>query len=514
MPQPADSATPPGEGGEGADNLDEVSSPRIVAPRGREVKPRGAHDPPEPILPQDLQAEQATLGSILLEPAAAALALGLLEPRDFYPEHHQRIFRAMQSVLARHEPVDLITVKDELARMGVFEQVGGAEYLAALINTVPTAAHVGRYATLVAEKSVLRRLGLVGADLQEAVGRPDADLQTVLQRAQRHLAEIGERTGQADATCGLDVVASRIATTAWLWPGRLPLGYLTVLAGETGAGKSTTALHFVGATLGQWPWPDGSAPEIISETVLWVESESRQGMLAGRARGWSLPLERIRLPGVDGFDEVDLGAPNAAAQLGRLAAKAKARLVVVDSLSGAHGLDENSSAMRLLLKDFTTLARDQQLAILPLHHVRKRQMGEGPEITLDRVRGSSTLVQLAVSVLGQDCPAGEAAGTARRLLCLKSNLCEEKPPALGVTLSGGFPLFGAEAPERPIAEGTADRAARFLTEQLEGGPRMARELYLAGEARGLNEKALKRARLALNLRVYKDGAAWWWAEPW
>jgi len=128
-----------------------------------------------PRVPHNLEAEQATLGSMLLAPAATGMALGLLGDGDFYPEHHQRIFRAMREVHGQNEPVDLVTVTERLRGMGVLEHVGGAEYLTALLNTVPTAAHVARYATLVAEKAVLRRLAEQTATVTEQAMRPDAD---------------------------------------------------------------------------------------------------------------------------------------------------------------------------------------------------------------------------------------------------------------------------------------------------------------------------------------------------
>jgi replicative DNA helicase len=148
--------------------------------------------------PQDLEAEQATLGSILVEPGAAMIAMGLLEENDFYPEAHRLIYRAMQAVQARNEPVDIVTVSAELRRLDLLERVGGGEYLTALIRTVPTAAHVGRYATLVAEKSVLRKLIHAGADIQALAYDNPADIGSVLDIAEQKIFEISQRRTVSD----------------------------------------------------------------------------------------------------------------------------------------------------------------------------------------------------------------------------------------------------------------------------------------------------------------------------
>jgi replicative DNA helicase len=150
--------------------------------------------------PQDLNAEQATLGSILIEPGAAMLALGMLETQDFYLEAHQVLFRAMHAVLDRNDPVDLITVSAELRRTGDMDRAGGAEYLTALINSVPTAAHVSRYAAIVGDKSVLRRLITAGADIQALGYDNPAAIDETLDRAEQRIFELSERRTVSDFT--------------------------------------------------------------------------------------------------------------------------------------------------------------------------------------------------------------------------------------------------------------------------------------------------------------------------
>lgn len=150
--------------------------------------------------PQDLDAEQATLGSMLLESDAAARAFAVIGPSDFYREAHQIICKAMLAVNNRSEPVDLVTVGAELRRCGQLESVGGGEYLTALINKVPTAAHVQRYANIVAEKAVLRRLIAAGSEIQAMAYDDPPNVGEVLDRAEQTIFEIAERRMSGDFT--------------------------------------------------------------------------------------------------------------------------------------------------------------------------------------------------------------------------------------------------------------------------------------------------------------------------
>lgn len=123
---------------------------------------------PEPLLPSDTDAEQAVLGSILLEPGACSRAFAIVSPDDFYRTYHKQIAAAAFACYQRREPVDCTTVGAELRRRKHLEEIGGGEYLTALIGMVPTAAHVSRYANIVAEKSVLRQVAHRAEQIQQA----------------------------------------------------------------------------------------------------------------------------------------------------------------------------------------------------------------------------------------------------------------------------------------------------------------------------------------------------------
>lgn len=108
--------------------------------------------------PQDLQAEIATLGGMLIERAAIEKAAEILDREDFYRDSHQTLFEVITALAERDEPVDFITVGAELKNRDKLEVIGGETYLMALLDTVPTAANIEYYAKIVSDKAILRRL--------------------------------------------------------------------------------------------------------------------------------------------------------------------------------------------------------------------------------------------------------------------------------------------------------------------------------------------------------------------
>jgi replicative DNA helicase len=109
-------------------------------------------------VPQNISAEQATLGSILLEKDSILNCIEILQPEDFYKSAHQIIYQCALDLFEKNQAVDLVTLTEELKKMKQLDEVGGASYLATLMSSVPTAANVVYYAKIVEEKAILRKL--------------------------------------------------------------------------------------------------------------------------------------------------------------------------------------------------------------------------------------------------------------------------------------------------------------------------------------------------------------------
>ena len=108
--------------------------------------------------PQNLDAERSVLGGILLESSAFDEVHELVKPTDFYREAHRKVFEAMVALSTRSEPIDRVTVKDEIGRLGYFASIGGDDFLDMLDKVVPVSTNVACYARIVAEKALCRRV--------------------------------------------------------------------------------------------------------------------------------------------------------------------------------------------------------------------------------------------------------------------------------------------------------------------------------------------------------------------
>jgi replicative DNA helicase len=147
----------------------------------------------ERIPPQNIEAEQAVIGAIFLEPSALTLASELVMPDDFYRASHQKIYDCMLNLSDRGEPVDLVTVTSELANLKLLEEVGGVSYLSDIAGSVPTAANIEYYAKIVEEKSILRRLIRTATNIaQDGYTRED-EVAGLLNEAEKQILEVSQR---------------------------------------------------------------------------------------------------------------------------------------------------------------------------------------------------------------------------------------------------------------------------------------------------------------------------------
>ncbi|GIO32818.1 MULTISPECIES: replicative DNA helicase [Paenibacillus] len=143
--------------------------------------------------PQNLEAEQAVLGAILLQSEAMITAMERVQPEDFYDASHQLIYEAMIQLGEENQPIDLVTLTSRLQDKGQLEDVGGVSYLAKLAHAVPTAANVEYYAQIIEEKSMLRRLIRTATQIVSEGYSGGEDVSGMLSDAERRILEISNR---------------------------------------------------------------------------------------------------------------------------------------------------------------------------------------------------------------------------------------------------------------------------------------------------------------------------------
>ena len=158
------------------------------------------------IPPHDIDAEQAVLGSMLTDKDAVNAAIETLKEDAFYREDNRAIYQAIINLYSKSEPIDIITLKDELESMDKFEQVGGYEYLASLPDKVPTTANVQKYIKIVEEKAILRNLIKTANEIIELGYDPAEDVEDIMDNAEKKIFDIMQSKNQKGYTPIKDVL--------------------------------------------------------------------------------------------------------------------------------------------------------------------------------------------------------------------------------------------------------------------------------------------------------------------
>lgn len=150
--------------------------------------------------PHSVEAEQSVIGGLLLENEALDKIADILKADDFYQHDHKTIFQHIAKLIEHNRPADIVTVAESLESTAELTAVGGIAYLGALAQNTPTAANIRRYAEIVRERSVMRKLVIVGSDIADSAYNPNGrDAQQLLDEAEAkifQIAEGGERSSQ------------------------------------------------------------------------------------------------------------------------------------------------------------------------------------------------------------------------------------------------------------------------------------------------------------------------------
>lgn len=213
------------------------------------------------VAPHNLDAEQSTLGGMLLSQEAVVEVFETVSGVDFYAPKHELIFNAVLSLFGKGEPTDVIAVTDELNKQGNLVKAGGADYLHSLTGYVPTAANAGYYAKIVADKAILRRLIEAGTRIAQAGYESQGEVEDLVNQAQAEIYKVSSQSSKEDYVPLSDSLEAAIheiegaqkrggeltgvptgftdldAYTHGLHPGQL-----VIVAARPAVGKSTFAL--------------------------------------------------------------------------------------------------------------------------------------------------------------------------------------------------------------------------------------------------------------------------------
>jgi replicative DNA helicase len=212
--------------------------------------------------PQSLEAEESLLSAVLIDNQSLLDIVEILSPHDFYKPAHQKIFSGVLNLFSENEPVDLVTLTNQLRNAGHLEEVGGAVYLASLVDTVPIAVNVKHYAKIVHDKASLRRLIDKANQIAQKCFEAQGDVDGVIDFAEASVFEISENKLRPSYFALKDIIEKNIdlieerqgkkALVTGVPTGFTRLDSLTsglqksdliILAGRPSMGKTALALN-------------------------------------------------------------------------------------------------------------------------------------------------------------------------------------------------------------------------------------------------------------------------------
>jgi putative DNA primase/helicase len=332
-------------------------------------------------LPGNLEAERAVLGAILLDNAALGRAVEKLTAGDFFLPQNRHIFVSMVSLAQKHQPIDAISLMEDLEGRDELESAGGIAYLSQLPDGLPRVTNIEHYAGIVREKAELRRLAFEGEAVREAALRGDREAAVALLTA--------AQTGAALVSCGLRAVAieqllaREIRPREMLLDPILPEQGLAMLYSYRGVGKTYLALGIAAAVASGTRFLRWTAPR--PRQVLYVDGElpakTLQERLAIIVAGIDEGEPASEALKIITPDFQDRPIPDLATAQGQRLLEphlAGMDLLVLDNLSALcrHG-NENEGEDWLPVQEWALGLRRRGMSVLFVHHAGKNKSQRG-----------------------------------------------------------------------------------------------------------------------------------------
>jgi replicative DNA helicase len=416
----------------------------------------------ERTLPHNLEAERSVLGAILIHNDAFNLAAQVIDSRDFYRDAHRRIFAKMVQLSERNQAIDFVTLKEELARAGELDEVGGPAYVAALADGVPRATNVEYYARIVKEKSTLRNLISAANKILTNAYEADQESDLILDEAESAIFAVADDRLKAGFVPMHDLVKDSFPKIEQLFEQKrlitgVPTGFvdldemtrglqpgdLVIVAARPSMGKTSLVLNIAqyvamqpGHTVGFFSLE--MSKESLFLRLLTAEAQIDSHRLLGGAIGQkdygriSHALETLSAMRLHIDDTANLGVLEMRAKSRRLKAEHGLTLLIVDyiQLMNSRGRYENRTLeLASISRSLKGLAKELNVPIVVLS-----QLSRAPESRSDHrpqlsdLRESGALEQDAdvvaliyrEDVYNKD-PNSPNAGTAELILAKQRN---------------------------------------------------------------------------------------------
>ncbi|HBF06457.1 MAG TPA: replicative DNA helicase [Prevotella sp.] len=397
-----------------------------------QIDPTYAH-----LQPQAVDVERVVLGSLMIDSDAFSMVSEVLKPETFYEPRHQKIYQAIQTMNMEERPVDIMTLTDELNKMGELDKVGGAEYLMEIAAGVASAAHVEAHARILAQKYMARQLIHYAGEIETQAFDSTVDVDELMQHAEGELFQLSQNNMKQDYTQIDPVIkdAVEILQRAAQNKGGLtgiPTGYrgmddmtsgwqpsdLVIIAGRPAMGKTSFALSIAKNVAVDYHIPIGffslemNNVQLVNRLISNVCEISGKKILNGQLDQpeWERLDKRLRnLTGAPIYidDTPGLSVFELRTKARRLVREKGVKLLMIDylQLMNANGMKFGSrqEEVSTISRSLKGLAKELNIPVLALsqlsRNVENREGLEGKRPQLSDLRESGAIEQDADMVL-------------------------------------------------------------------------------------------------------------------
>jgi replicative DNA helicase len=354
--------------------------------------------------PQNLDAEMAVLGSMLMDEEAIAVAVEALDKTSFYKDLHRKIFGVISDLYGENRAVDLITLTDELKRLGMLEAVGGVSFLTELVNSVPTAANISHYVSIVKEKNTLRGLINNATKIVSLCFENQGSVDELVDAAETLIFEVRDHRAQGACVHLKEVIKDSIETIDRLYQKKahvtgIPTGFidfdmktaglqpsdLIIVAGRPSMGKSALAL-----CMAEYAGIVEKVP-IAFFSLEMSKEQLAQRMLCSHAKvdahkvrtGYLSPSDWPRLTAAAGKlseapifidDTPAISVMELRAKARRLKSQHNIQLIVLDYLQlmrGKLGVDNRQAEISEISRSLKALARELNVPLIAISQLSR-----------------------------------------------------------------------------------------------------------------------------------------------
>lgn len=386
-------------------------------------------------LPHNLEAEAAVLGGILINAGAIHPTLEIIRPEDFYRDAHQRIYHAMVTLTERDQPVDLITLSDQLKGAGDIEKIGGAVYLSRLMESISSAANIEHHAGIIRKTAIQRSLIAAAAEISQDSYDEQESVEDLVERAEQkifNVADTRRRSGLVPVKDIVEEAFDRIKEMAKKTDSLTgtPTGFmdlddktsglhptdLIIVAGRPGMGKTSFAINICQYAAMKADIPvavfslEMSRDQIVSRMFSSRAKVDSSRLRSGRIRDKEWSKLRAAVTEIEGTpiwidDTPGISVLEIRAKVRRLQTERKLGLIVIDylQLMGTTGSkrDSREQEVAAITRSLKGMAKEIDVPVIAVSQLSRyvERRGENKRPQLSDLRESGAIEQDADLVI-------------------------------------------------------------------------------------------------------------------